>query len=407
MKSNDILEHLVLLGLVGALCIPTVDVGMGINTITPVSLLLLFISIFRFAKYRLRFDGFIVLYIGILVSILISINYGYIALNLDESYRDYMEFFRYFQFLPYLAIGALLDIDSFEKKFTRYILLASSIVIVVSFFQVTNFQNLGYFFGSLYADENHVAAMFTSSERIVVTGGNPNEGATIASFFLVSIYFTRYSKIVKILFCSALLFIILTTQSRTGIIGIALSFTMYFLFISNANILIKSFLGFFFVCLLIMMVNFLQLDYVIIGLESAFYGNNPSVNVRFEYIDLAIERWRESWVFGQGPAKAVFSTKVDSEYGLILQRYGSLGFLLYALFILCTFKYSFRLADIGLTRKFNAPLVAICFSCIGLVTMLTNNYFAGYQTGGIPILLAIVLIQLNRKSTETYPWVVK
>ena len=407
MKINDILEHLVLIGLVGALFIPRIDVGLGINLITPVSLLLLFYCIFHFAKYRLRLDGFIVIYIGILISIFVSINHGYISLNLEESYRDYMEFFRYFQFLPYLAVGALLNIDSFEKKFTRYILVAGSAVIVVAVFQVTNFFNLGYFFGSLYAHENHVAAMFTSSERIVATGGNPNTGAAIVSFLLGAIYFTRYSNLVRMLFCSALLLIILLTQSRTGIIAIALSLSTYFIFLSEVNIFIKIIVGILVVYILIMVFSFLQLEYVIIGLETAFYGNNPSLNVRFENINLAVERWSDSWIFGQGPAKAVFSTTVDSEYGLILQRYGGFGFLLFGLFLLCTFKYSFRLLDIGFTRKFNAPLIGICFSWIGMVVMLTNNYFSGYQTGAIPILIAIVLILLNRRSAETYPRVVK
>jgi len=132
--SNRLAEHLVLLGLVGALVLPSVNVGIGVNIITPISLLLLSIIPFVSSTREFKIDGFIFVFILIVFSIFLSINYGYIFLGVEETYRDYMELFRYLQLLPYLIAAKYLKYTSFEKKLMDYILIATIIVIVVSFF---------------------------------------------------------------------------------------------------------------------------------------------------------------------------------------------------------------------------------------------------------------------------------
>ena len=148
------------------------------------------------------------------------------------------------------------------------------------------------------------------------------------------------------------------------------------------------------------MFSYLELDYIVVGMETAVAGENSSVNIRFENISLAIDRWNDSWLFGQGPAKSISSTTIDSEYALILQRYGSVGVILFASYLLLNFMYFFRFLNYQTIHEINVPLIAGGYTLVAVVFMCTNNYFAGYQTAAIPILIAILIMLLKQNLIE-------
>lgn len=399
---NKLVEHLILFGLIGGLVIPSVNLGVGINVITPISILLIFTLPQLVLKGRFKVDWFIGMYILILISIFISMNYGYIFLSVNESYRDYMELFRYFQFLPYLVVAKYLDYASFEKKLMTYIFIAASLVILVSFFQITNVGNLAPFFGGLYATAEHLDSMLYSSKRVIATGSDPNVGAVITAFLLFFICFSKYKTLVKITFLSSLLIILLFTQSRTVLIGVGISLSILFVLFSSFNIIIKIIIAFLTLLLIPALFNTLELEYVTVGLQMAMDGDNGSLNARFDNITTAIERWKESWFFGQGPAKSSGLTIIDSEYALILQRYGSLGIFLFLSFIFLNVKTSLGLLGCSANNKINISLLGLGFTIVALVLMCTNNYFAGYQTAAIPILIAVLLMlsKQNQKKVK-------
>lgn len=265
-------------------------------------------------------------------------------------------------------------------------------LLLFHFFQITNAGGLAYFFGSLYATADHTDSMLYGSKRIVVTGSDPNVGAVIVSFLLFINYFSKYNILLKVFFCGCLLLILLLTQSRTVLIGVGISFSIIFIFFSKSNMIVKFGLGVLFTSVLVTLFGYLELDYIVVGIETAVSGENASVNTRFENISLAIERWNDSWFFGQGPAKSISSTTVDSEYALILQRYGSSGVILFTSYLLLNFKYFFKLLNYQTIHKINVPLISGGYTFVALVVMCTNNYFAGYQTAVIPILIAIIIM---------------
>lgn len=398
--SNRLAEHLVLLGLVGALVLPSVNVGIGINIITPISIFLLLIIPFVSSTRQFKVDAFIIVFALIILSIFLSINYGYIFLSIEDTYRDYMELFRYLQLLPYLIVAKYFKYTSFERKLMKYVLIAAIIVIVVSFFQITNVGGFAYFFGTLYATADHTESMLYSSKRVVATGSDPNVGAVITSFLLFIVYFSKYNNLLKALLCGCLLLILLLTQSRTALIGVGISFSILFIFFSKNNLIIKCGLGILLVFILITLFSYLELDYIVVGMETAVAGENSSVNIRFENISLAIDRWNDSWLFGQGPAKSISSTTIDSEYALILQRYGSVGVILFASYLLLNFMYFFRFLNYQTIHEINVPLIAGGYTLVAVVVMCTNNYFAGYQTAAIPILIAILIMLLKQNLIE-------
>jgi len=138
--------------------------------------------------------------------------------------------------------------------------------------------------------------------------------------------------------------------------------------------------------LVIYLFQLLNLEYIVIGIETALEGKNNSFNVRIENILQAYERFTQAPLFGWGPAKMIHSTIIDSELALIMQRYGILGFISFGLF----YVYLYRRAFILRRYKNLFADLTIVMGLIFMVVMFTNNVFSGYQLMSIFILLIIV-----------------
>ena len=79
-------------------------------------------------------------------------------------------------------------------------------------------------------------------------------------------------------------------------------------------------------------------------------------------------------------------TVIDSEYALIIQRYGLIGVFVFLSFIIYLARCSIRV--IG--RYYGAALfMLVIFS---LFFMLTNNMFSGYQLMSLVVILLLLCI---------------
>ncbi len=123
----------------------------------------------------------------------------------------------------------------------------------------------------------------------------------------------------------------------------------------------------------------MELDYIITGLELFFQGNNNSVNVRIENLYQAMDWFEDSIIFGYGPAKAIHPTVIDSEYALILGRYGIVGVFVFGFYIFTSIRKSVNLLILHNCKKPTAVSALSVYATFGLVLMLTNNLFSGYQ----------------------------
>jgi O-antigen ligase len=112
-------------------------------------------------------------------------------------------------------------------------------------------------------------------------------------------------------------------------------------------------------------------------------------------MDLAYKRFLESPYFGWGPAKSIHSTIIDSEFVLILQRYGTIGILVFLLYIATVITFSVKLIK-KYGQRHIEPKMLFLFMTTGLFVMTTNVIFAGYQTTAILILLIILNASLYR-----------
>ena len=400
IKINYYIEHLVLVGLFGALFLPSLNVGIAINSITIVSLIIILLLPFLIFMQKIEINRFVVWYTFILITMFYSINYSYIVLDVETTYRDYMEWFRYLQILPYLLITSLINYKSFEQKTMLYLKVSVIYILFVAFFQITNIGNIGYLIGLVYSSIEHTESMLSGSYRIVVTGSDPNVGALIVLFLILLTFLSKQVRIYKIFQIVFLFLVLLFTQSRTVFLGMAFSLFIYMLIFSKINLFIKIFLVSSISYIFYEILYFLNLEYILIGFQKALEGTNTSLNVRFENVLLAYERFLDSIVLGWGPAKSIHETVIDSEYALIIQRYGLLGMSLFLGYLFLIMHFSYKLYRKQYINKINIPLVGFLTSSVGFVVMLTNNFFAGYQVVAIPTLIIISLVSYKNQITK-------
>ena len=384
-QEQTILSVFVCFGLVSSIALPPLSVyGLGVYIVTFVSpLLALLVFMFWSKAPVFHFSALFPMLLGLMVcvSALFSWFMGFSSINT----RDLVESIKYFQFFPYLLAIPFLGLKSVDI-FHRGLFLSAVVVGCIGFFQVLG---IGEFISRIYlgADSAHLDSLI-SGRRITLTGSDPNVGGVIAAFFCVY-FFSMYAvsrKFLYVFFSIIFVFLCFLTQSRTALVALVFALSTYFLFFFRAFILYKFvFLvfGFFF---LLSMIYFLDLSYLYLGFQYALEGRNNSLNVRLDNMVDAYYRFLQSPVVGLGPAKSSFSTIIDSEYALIIQRYGLLGVFLF----FCYFVYLLKLAYSLVCNAWGGSL--LIFTLISFMVMMTNNIFSGYQLMSLVVLLNVACI---------------
>lgn len=385
MSKDTILVNLAIFGLISSLVFPFFPFfGFGLYLTSLISIILLFSILFYKIKVsRLSFLT-IFLCLVVIISSIYSSAFGFSV----NSFNNYLEAFKYFQYIPYLLFFSSINkIVSFDL-FLKYIYLAVFIYLLIFFLQLFDPLNLGYLISTFYlggVNSPHLIGIETGF-RLPMTGSNPNVGAVIGVFFslfFLSLFTYRKNKIALIvfLFCFVSVFY---TQSRTTLVALIISLIFYVL-LSNIRFIYKIIVPVFLGGGIFLIFEYLDLSYIVDGYEYAKVGDNSSVNVRLDTLDMAVNVFNSSPVFGVGPSKEEYSTNFDSEYILILMRYGILGCVVFFIFIFQLLLEGFK------GRKSVAGLSLFLYTIATLIVMLTNNAYSGYQLMSISILLYILL----------------
>jgi len=396
-KDNRLIKHLTLIGLIGSSFIPKVSIGIDIYIVTIIPIVLLVLLIIS-RNMILSLNKYVYLYSLLLLTMFISIVYSYIFLNVPPIYRDFMEWLKYLQFLPYFLVIGYVNYGCLMRTLNKYVKFISIFILVVIFFEYTDLFTIGHLIGGIYTppDGNHFTAMFSSTNRLVGTGGDPNIGAMIISFFLVfniNDYFQTKS-VSKLIFSILLLFSVLLTQSRTVLIGLFGASLFVLFIVSRSNIFFKLLYLISIIIIIYSVFNLFEFNYIKVGIESVLQGQNNSLNERLENYRLAIERFQESPFFGIGPAKAITNTVIDGEYALIIQRYGLIGSLMFIILFISVFRDLLKIIKIN-----SEVIILLIYIILCLFFMFTNNVLAGYQIGGFVILI-IIIINLHKNQEE-------
>lgn len=395
LPISQVVEHLVILGLLSSIVLPSVEfMSLGVRFTTFIAPILLIMVVYRasvLSKFNMHKSTLFLALLGLMV--FLSSVVSYIFLNVFFSIGDFLESVKYIQFIPYLLALPLITCGGVFIKFHYYMLVSVIIFLIVGFSQIFQINPLVHILGSLYSGETHLQTMLDGG-RIFITGSDANIGASIAFFLLLYLVIVSFEVGKKIYMFLALpmVFLLLMTQSRTALLGAVLAMVAYALIVKKMNIVFKI------VILLIIFAAFyylvlsLNLEYLILGYQTLMTGENESVNVRIENIVFACDRFRESLLFGWGPAKSIHETVIDSEYALIIQRYGLLGVTLFTSLMIYLFKVSSSSMKGNSQYRFSG-IILFLYIVYSFVLMATNNVFSGYQLMSILILLLILCLK--------------
>jgi len=328
-----------------------------------------------------------------------SLLYGYSFLDVPESYRDWNEILRIS--CPLILMLGLLgsDKDFLIKAVVKFLYYGAFIVLAVAAVEKLFPSSLGYYIASLYNSGYQLESYsYTNAARIFITGADPNTGSAIVILFLDFniICFLRKRKF-RFLLMSILLFLALfLTGSRTGLVAFVLSFTVILLLTSvkykRYNLLM------FFLVLIMLVLIVPRIPYIRIGFSTLFNGTNNSVLIRIENAKEVITLFKQSMFFGWGPAKEIHSTVVDSEYFLLLRRYGLIGLLSIFMFMMYNlikiFRNRTRLRSCDADGSYSLAVLVLGYTPSLFVVMLTNNFISSYQLL-LPYMLITFLVHLK------------
>ncbi|WP_153637139.1 O-antigen ligase family protein [Marinobacter salsuginis] len=383
------ISSLVCFGLMSSIVFPSIPLGgVDVYLVTLLSPIIFVVVLMCWVKSPIfHCSSLLPITLGLMVclSSVFSWIYGFSSVN----YRDILEAVKYTQFAPYLLVLPFISLAAMNV-FHRSIVASSFLVGVIGFCQVLGFANsISYIY--LGADSSHIDSVI-SGLRITLTGSDPNVGGVIASFFAIY-FFSLYAekrKLRFVFFATIFIFFCAMTQSRTALIALLLGLGFYYIFFFKGVFVLKwlalVFSGFF----VIFLIFYLDLYYIYLGIQYALDGQNNSLNVRFENLYLAIQRFYESPIFGMGPAKSEFDTTIDSEYALIIQRYGLIGIIVFFFYVLYLFRLSLR------NIKSHWGVCLFIFNFMSILVMMTNNVFSGYQLMSLVIFLNMACV-INEK----------
>jgi len=314
---------------------------------------------------------------------IISTLYGILELGVTSGFKDIVEIIRVAQYglLAY-------TIGHFTIDKNR---LYEVIYIIIAFFALCSLIGFFQYFGILGLDRITAPLYFEGSihdvhVRMMGTFVNPNTFGTFMTFgTLIAtgmfLYETKTSRRALLLLTIVLLFTtVVLTLSRTAFVAVAmgmLSLIPLYSYIRGYNFF--NFLVIFAALLvLIIVILFVMRDSLARYKTLLTFMEDKSWQMRLAawYINLKV--FLHSPYLGWGIGFHQFSSTVDSEYILVLRRYGIIGFLAYLHFYILPFIHAFKsLKGYSLQSVFNV----IFLSCIiaFVISNIANPLFHSMQ----------------------------
>ncbi len=345
----------------------------------------------------------ILLYLLHMFSIVWSMFYGYIFLDVPYSSRDFNGLIKYSQYLFVIWYIFNFNTDHFVKKISPILVFGSFFILSIACVQYFDLFSLAEKTALLYGSEGHVRAM-KFNYRLVITGQNSATGALLVLFLLIFNFITyQYKrKILNLILSLSLFLALLSTGTRTTLFAFAL-FSVLALFVGiktakfRSNILLFTSIA----ILLAFSIPFYDrmTNRLTAGLETleteeiqSFAGQG-----RRGKWDIVEDQYKQSIIFGWGPAKGLFDRNIDSDYLLILRQGGIVGLaiiMFYIYYVPIKFIKNRKLLYFKSKDYYLLGLLTFYYSIAGAVTMLTTCIF---YSGSQVFLLYIIVSTLVYK----------
>ena len=389
--------------LAGAIVLPRVPIGglgLRISDIIALGVVPLLILLrHRFARVP-QFGYLISIWLAMLSSTL----YGYAVLGVPLSLRDLNELVR--MAIPFLVLWASVSLPLTSLRKTIIVLFRFGTPLLITF------GVLQYLFPTLiptavldlYGGRSHVEVLMTRRfPRVFVTGTDPNAGAAILLLFFL---YHAGSLIVRksyrsLIPAAAFLFLIAVTGSRTVFVALLCSILLFL--VGSRRVRLSSKFAVFTLFVTFVVIVWIRVDYIRLGFQMLLAGENRSWLVRVDNFRESFALFRQSPLFGWGPAKAIHPTVVDGEYFLLLRRFGLLGFVLVIGFMKNASFLAYRSVRPTKFAADSRDVVLIStflfYSVSMFVIMITNNFLSGYQLA-IPYMVLLGFVVQVRQFTK-------
>lgn len=336
---RSVLKWVLLLAIFGALLMPPVKLSETwpviewSDALFPVVLAVLIVDRKALApspEFLRTSRLFLILLVAFVGSICLSIAIN----NRVDVLRDWFEPMKFLKFMVYLWAFASV-FKPIELRFVLSLLFIPLAVFnLLHYFNVAGFNEL---VEPLYAPAHHLEVFGLNSlgqpdtKRALGTMGNPNINglmfAALLVVFVVPVNYRRGYLIERTLVLSAIMGIMLC-QSRTTLIAFAAVMLLYLLMVKARQRAFLYYAAF-------ALVAFALLDLV----GNSYLGSLGSAERLQRAGEGRLSQWLKifdtmpgHWIFGHAPSKEFFEANgiyAESEFVLILYRYGILGLVLW------------------------------------------------------------------------------
>lgn len=313
------------------------------------------------------------MFIGI--STLLSLLYGGMILGVQVIPGDYMEFVKLFKYWCAFHLGFFYLKD--ENSLSKVMIFATILVTIFGMCQLFNLMQVNSWLSPLYVSEIHMINLQGSilSRRITGPTGNPNMLGTmmlLVFWFGMSAVVKRYYRIILV---GSSFVLILMTQSRTTLVALALGLLALGLAPTAKRGQRMVALGILGVGALVVLSGAMSyLADLTSGMESG------SLQFRLKVWSAVWDSMGKTLWLGFGPSKSLDFIDIDSEYILVLKRYGFIGLSIMIWFYFEMYKL-FANADSRLFRGMKYCILG------AVVCNLTNSYYYNLQV--MPVLLIL------------------
>jgi len=381
--------HLVGLLLFSSVVLPPIDALPGLPEIRPEEIvffvvfpILLFFINKKTTNRYLTYFLYAVITFGI--AIFLSIQYGRFIMGIPVSMNDYFELLKIFKLFVVVYLISNLKFSHKNLYVILYILLFSflfsAIIGLMQFYGILGMEKITapYFLQERIYDVHN---------RMMGTFFNPNTygtAMTIGAVVAVALIFHEKkmrSKLILLTTAVTIAFCIALTQSRTAIVVLFFS-----IFLVTVSTFVKNRLSIRQLLLIITSVIIISLalasmltDQILtrfLALGNIMEDMSWQMRLLAWYFNLNL--FLESMWLGWGPAKLAHTTIVDSEYILILRRYGLIGFSAYMLTYLIPLVKSFKMLNYS-GIKFLIGQIVFVTTIVFLIANITNPLFHEIQ----------------------------
>lgn len=314
--------------------------------------------------------------------------------------RDWLEVVKFAKF-GVLLMGFSLAFT--VGKLRQVFLFLAPLVVVFNglhFFDVLGFN---HWVEPFYAPKVHLDVFGYDSEgnpgtrRIMGSMGNPNVNALMFIYLLIAIapgeHLSKRNTGLTLALVLLLVLSVMLSQSRTSVVALAMVILLYGFVFSQRKLLLLGIAAFSVFAFFLM--EWIGNTYLVTIVDPNRLER--SGNLRFKQWQHIIDAMPGKWILGNAPSKEYFEANgiySESEYFLILFRYGFAGLLAMAAFGL-------SLLQNAVTRAGQSRFILLAGSGVYLLSAATNNPLHSMKLAVvIAAVLALGLVSLTENEVD-------